>query len=555
MDPKCSSSRKEPKICGSEMMLRESTPIIEEGTSYSVNNEEISAQTSVLKQNQLFFMATEMAFDAIVMGENNGVITYVNEATLKLLGYTKEDLIGKHVLEFVAVQDRQRALQLSLESVKAGQGYLSQFKAVRKDRSDILIEVTASVIKDQKGNPIGFIDIIRSLEERKKSEEIIQESRNLYQNLFAHLPSGFAFCQMLFDSNGAPDDFVYLEVNSTFESIMRLRREDALGSKATQLIPDRKETNPEMFETYGRVSLTGKPERFEVFFKPRSLWLDIAVYSPKKGYFAAVIDDITKRKEMEKRLGKYSEDLELMVKDQTKKLSEAQETIMKNERLAAIGQLAGMVGHDLRNPLSGIRNAAYFLRKKQTNLIESSVEMLNIIDDAVEYSNKIVNDLLDFSRELHLELEECSPKSLMDYVLLSMKIPNNVKVIDHVENDPLIWVDTNKIERVFKNILKNAFEAMTHGGTLEITSQKRDETIELVFSDTGEGMSEETLAKIFTPLFTTKAQGMGFGLAICKRIVEAHKGTMKVSSIRGKGTSFTINLPIDSHGTFEDTKL
>jgi PAS domain S-box-containing protein len=523
------------------MLLIENRQIICDGISV----QEELANKSTLIQNQVFSRAVEMSFDAIVIGQTNGEITFVNDAASKMFSYNKEDLIGKHVLEFVAAHDQEKALKLSLESIETGQGYLSQFSVIRKDKSEFPIEVTASVIKDERGNAIGFIDIIRSLEERKRTEKIIQKSKKLYQNLFMNMLDGFAFCQMLFDPHGIPEDFVYLEINGAFECLTGLRREDVVGKKVTQAIPGIKEANPEIFEIYGRVSLNGEPERFEIFFKTLKIWLDITVYSPKKGYFVAVFENVTERKEIEKKLVNHSEELELTVKEKTTQLSKAKETVIINERLATIGQLAGMVGHDLRNPLSGIKNAAYFLRKKQPNLLDSSLEMLSVIDDAVEYSNKIINDLLDFSRELHLELEECSPKSLVDYVLLSFKIPKNIKISDRTECAPLIWVDTSKIQRVFTNIISNAFEAMTHGGTLEITSQKNDDDIVFVFCDTGEGMSEETLAKLFTPLFTTKAKGMGFGLAICKRIVEAHRGNIEVSSIRGKGTTFKVILPID----------
>jgi PAS domain S-box-containing protein len=351
---------------------------------------------------------------------------------------------------------------------------------------------------------------------------------------------------MLFDDKGVPEDFIYLEVNDAFECLTGLEKNKVIGKKVTEVIPGVKQDNPELFEIYGRVSLTGDPERFETFFKPLNIWLDITVYSPTRGYFAAVFENTTKQKEAEKELAKYSKQLELTIQDQTGKLSQAHEIILKNERLAAIGELAGMVGHDLRNPLSGIRNAAYLIRKKQPNLIISSTEMLNIIDESVEYSNKIINDLLDFSREIHLEYEECSPKSLMGYVLLSLNIPSNIKVIDQVEGSPFIWVDANKIQRVFTNLIKNAFEAMLHGGSLTLKSSISEDNVEFVFSDTGEGMSNETLNKIFTPLFTTKAQGMGFGLAICKRIIEAHRGQIEVSSVKGAGTTFKIKLPIDN---------
>jgi PAS domain S-box-containing protein len=515
-------------------------------TKVLIDTKDNDAQYLRQMQNQLFSRAVQISFDAIIMGEISGIITYANDAAIAMFGFKKEELIGKHVLDFVAPQDKQRALKLSLESVKTGQGYLNQFIAMKKDQTELPIEVTASVITDQNGAAIGFIDVIRSLDERIKTQEIIKENKDLYQNLFFNMPVGFAFCQMLFDDKGKPEDFIYLEINDAFECLTGIERKKIMGKRATEAFPGIKEVNPEIFEIYGKVSLTGDSERFEILFKPLNIWLDITVYSPRKGFFAAVFENTTKQKEVEAELAKYSKHLELTVQNQTDKLSEAHESILKNDRLAAIGELAGMVGHDLRNPLSGIRNAAYYIRKKQSNLADSSLQMLNIIDEGVEYSNKIINDLMDFSRELHLEYEECSPKSLLDYVLLSLSIPSNIKVVDKVEIGAVIWVDSNKIQRVFTNLIKNAFEAMLHGGTLTIKSSIIGCNVEFIFSDTGEGMSEGTLAKIFTPLFTTKAQGMGFGLAICKRIIEAHGGNISVSSIKGQGTTFKIELPIEN---------
>jgi PAS domain S-box-containing protein len=527
-------------------MLENSIPPIKMNASFE--NETIPenmGNLSVFRQNQIFLRAIEISFDAIVIGENDGTITYVNNAAIKMLGYPREELVGKNVLEFVAAQDRKRVLKMSIDAIRSAHGYLSQFNILRKDKSKFPVEVAASVIVGDEGKSVGFIDVIRILEGRKQTQDIIEESQILYKSLFENMLDGFAFCKILFDATGAPADFVYLEINDAFECLTGLRRADVVGKRVTEAIPSIKEANPELFEIYGRVALNGKPERFEIFFKPFSIWLDITVYSPKKEYFVTVFENITQHKVAEEKSEKYSKDLELTVRNQSQKLSDAQEIILRNERLAAIGQLAGMVGHDLRNPLSGIKNAAYLLRKKQPDLADSSVEMLNIINKAVEYSNKIIDDLLDFGRELHLEFEECSPKTLVDYVLLSFKIPKNIKIIDRTEYNPLFWVDASKMQRVFTNMIKNAFDAMLHGGTLEITSRTLDNEVELVLSDNGEGMSEETLSKIFTPLFTTKAQGMGFGLAICKRIVEAHGGKIDVTSVKGEGTAFKIKLPIE----------
>jgi signal transduction histidine kinase len=172
-------------------------------------------------------------------------------------------------------------------------------------------------------------------------------------------------------------------------------------------------------------------------------------------------------------------------------------------------------------------------------------QMLEIIDKSVEYANKIVDNLLEYSREIDLEISECSPKALLDYVLLMIQIPNNIKIVDGTLDEPTIWVDTNKMERVFINLIKNATDAMPEKGKLEIRSRQIGENVEFTFTDTGIGMPEHTMAKMFIPLFTTKAQGMGFGLAICKRIVDAHGGKIKVESALGKGTMFTVTLPIE----------
>ena len=107
-----------------------------------------------------------------------------------------------------------------------------------------------------------------------------------------------------------------------------------------------------------------------------------------------------------------------------------------------------------------------------------------------------------------------------------------------------MMVDTEKMKRAFVNFIKNAIDAMPEGGTLEVRSRRKRGNVEFTFTDTGTGMSEEVKAKLFSPLFTTKAQGMGFGLAICKRVVEAHGGAITVKSALSKGTKFTVTLPI-----------
>jgi signal transduction histidine kinase len=241
----------------------------------------------------------------------------------------------------------------------------------------------------------------------------------------------------------------------------------------------------------------------------------------------------------------FSEHLSWNKTDELSLLADAIDSMME-ERLNTIGQLAAMVGHDLRNPLTGIANAAYYLRMKiGPEMGPKAQEMLDIIDKDVEYSNKIVNDLLEYSRAITLKLTKNNPKSILKEALELADIPTNVQVLDLTEDKPKINVDADKMKRVFVNIIKNSVEAMPEGGKLTIESKETKGKVEIAFTDTGAGVPKETLEKLFIPLFTTKARGMGFGLAICKRIIEAHGGKISVESAVGRGTTFTLIIPIE----------
>ena len=204
-----------------------------------------------------------------------------------------------------------------------------------------------------------------------------------------------------------------------------------------------------------------------------------------------------------------------------------------------------MVGHDLRNPLSGIKNAAYYLKKKGTTISEIQFkEMIETINKSIDHSNKIINDLLDYAREMHLELAQCSANTLVVDSMRMIQVPDRIQIINNVNDEAWIWVDIDKIMRVFTNLIKNAIDAMPKKGTIKITSCQTKEQVKIIFTDTGTGIPKETLPKIFSPLFTTKAQGMGFGLAICKRVIDAHEGNITVETCENKGTTFTITLPL-----------
>jgi len=247
-----------------------------------------------------------------------------------------------------------------------------------------------------------------------------------------------------------------------------------------------------------------------------------------------------------KKLEEYAQSLEQKVEERTRELKEYEEQLLRAQRLAVIGELAGMVGHDLRNPLTSMAGAAYYVKRQLCSKIDSKImEMIELIEKNITYSDKIINDLLEYSREIKLDLTESNPKAIISEALSFVDIPRNVQVIDLTRNKPKLRADVGKIERALTNTIKNAIDAMPKGGTLTIRSKKVNDNVAFSFSDTGAGMSKETIAKLWTPLFTTKPKGMGFGLAICKRIVEAHGGKISVKSVLRKGTTFMVVVPIE----------
>jgi signal transduction histidine kinase len=226
-------------------------------------------------------------------------------------------------------------------------------------------------------------------------------------------------------------------------------------------------------------------------------------------------------------------------------MKKIEEKLVKTEKLASIGELAGQIGHDLRNPLAGIKNGIYFIKKKDNQLTGAKrEEVFGWIEEAIEDSNRIITSLVDYSSELNLQPEQCSPKSLVLHALSHVQVPDRLSIINNATDDIKMFLDIQSMEKVFASLIKNAIEASPEKGIIKIQSMLKGQNIEISFTDSGIGIPENILPKLFAPLVTTKAKGMGMSLAICKRIVEAHDGKIFAESAVGKGTTFTINLPI-----------
>ena len=233
-------------------------------------------------------------------------------------------------------------------------------------------------------------------------------------------------------------------------------------------------------------------------------------------------------------------------------LLDTQEKLVRTERLAAISSLAAAVAHEIRNPLGGIKNTAYYINSK---LVDSDLarenpkilQYLEMMNEEITSSNQIITDLMDFSRVNPPETAPTDIESLVENALSRIEVKDSVRVKKNFTHDvPEVSVDKDQVRRAITNLIRNADDAMEDGGDLTISVAESNGYVELQVRDTGPGISEDKLAKVFDPLFSTKAKGIGMGLPIVGEVVHKHNGTIDVTSNPGEGTTFTIKLPLDN---------
>ena len=228
-------------------------------------------------------------------------------------------------------------------------------------------------------------------------------------------------------------------------------------------------------------------------------------------------------------------------------LCQAEEELVRKERRAVLGELASGVGHELRNPLGAIKNAAYFLNMAVEDATPEVKESLEIIEREIGTSEMIISSLLDLAGPKELARRKVKINDVVRDALSRTVVPEGVEV--RVEPDdelPAIPADAAQLGHVFSNLILNAYQAMPSGGRLTIRAEACDREWAVVrFADTGDGISKDSLPKVFEPLFTTKATGIGLGLALSKTLVERHGGSIDIDSEPGKGTTLTVRLPMN----------
>jgi signal transduction histidine kinase len=249
-------------------------------------------------------------------------------------------------------------------------------------------------------------------------------------------------------------------------------------------------------------------------------------------------------------LEKFTKFLEKRVDSRTRELKAAQDELIKKERLAAIGQMASVVGHEIRNPLAVINNSIYFIKTKLGTGGEPDAKItkhIRIIESEIQQANGIINEILTYSRQRELQLEKVRINDWIEEVLSVYPFPPHVSVDKLFDPaNPMVEIDKTEMQQAVRNLIGNGVEVMPapKGGKVTIrTVIPEAGWVRIDIADAGSGIPQDVLDKIFAPFFTTKARGTGLGLAVVRKVVDHHKGKVDVESTVGVGTTFKLYIP------------
>jgi PAS domain S-box-containing protein len=479
---------------------------------------------------------------------SEGRFLEANPALADMLGYaSEEELLQVDAMDnFFVTSGRFNALKESLEKTDSVAGVIEQLH--RKDRSTITIEANIRKAINESDATLYYEAFVNDITERSKAEAMIEqlnsklslilesvdegiltldtEGKHLVVNQAAAKMLGYEITELVgLDSHAAwhhtkADGTPYPAEECPISEIMRdgqiLRRDD------------------EVFWRKDRTS-------FPVEYTASPLRRDDTIVGA-----VIAFRDTTRRKEAEAEIQSLNKGLEAKIVRRTKELLDAQEQLVRKEKLSVLGQLAGVVGHELRNPLGVMNNAVYFLQSVLPDADNTVKEYLGIIKNEIDNADRIVGDLLDSVRTKPPSPQAVNVRDLIGQSLSKCVVPGTVKVgLIFPETLPAARVDPLQMQQVFRNLITNAIEAMPEGGALEITAadDAQAKTVSVSVKDTGIGIAPESVSKLFQPLFTTKTRGIGLGLVVVKNLTQANNGTVDVHSEPGKGTAFTVVLP------------
>ncbi len=466
-----------------------------------------------------------------------------NKAFEDYTGIPQKELLGKSVFDITSrdLAERYFAKDKELFDHPGVQTYESTVMASDGRRRYVVF--SKATFSNADGRIGGLVGSIFDITERKQAEEALKESEEKYR--------------LLFESNPIPmwvydlESLRFLAVNEAAVMKYGYSKDEFLAMTLKDIRPS--EEMPRLMQNVAEATQKVQASSPWVHRAKDGITFSVEIHSHSIEYSGrparlVMSNDITERKRAEEEIRQLNAELEQRVEARTRELRETQEKLVRQEKLAVLGQLAGGVGHELRNPLAVINNAVYFLKLVQPNADETIKDYLSMIEKETHTAEKIINDLLDFACIKSVDREAIDIPSLVQRVLERYTAPPSVSVALEFSQDlPPVFADPHQIEQVLGNLVVNACQAMPEGGKLKIVSQVvpsgDHKFVTIGVSDTGVGIHPENMNKLFEPLFTTKTKGIGLGLAVSRKLIEANDGRIEVESEPGQGSTFTVYLP------------
>lgn len=410
----------------------------------------------------------------------------------------------------------------------------------RKDGSRYDVEIHLQLT--QFGGRSSYVAIVLDVSERLKSEELVRVQQAAIN------ASGNGI--VITDINQPDNPIIF--ANPAFYALTGYSEEETIGRNCRFLQGDERDQQ-ERGELCAAIR-RGNECRVVIrnYRKDGTLFWNEVTISPVRDesgrltHFIGVQHDVTKQRLAEDELKGLNVELDARVRKRGAQLEEAQEELIRKEKLATLGQLAGSVAHEIRTPLSVIRNAAYYLEASAKTPDKETKESFAEISRGIADATHILEELLDYAREPKVKRVEFSMDKVIDEGVLGAAIPESVSLCRSKTVEVEAWAcgDIQQIGRILRNLLENGAQAMPEGGRLTVSCRHGKENVVMVeVSDTGVGIAKDQLGKIFEPLHTTKARGIGLGLALSQRYASLNRGRLEVESAVGEGSTFTLTLP------------
>jgi PAS domain S-box-containing protein len=500
------------------------------------------SRRSSKRRNDIAQQYLDVASVVFVALDGKGNITLINRKGCALLGYSEGELVGRNWFETcVPKSERKRAYAVFRKIIAGTAAALESYEnpVVTRTGEERLVAWRNTVLVDEHGNPSGTLSSGEDVTEARLAQE---RMRILLQGL----PD-----TVLYQTGGGVE-----YVSDNIETMLGYPAKDFARDRTflPKLIhPDDRERLRTSFRAWLKAGAVGVHEaEFRVRRRDgRYIWLldrsRVAFRTPAGRHSTiGVMLDITARKQVEQELATYRESLEELAAARTRELRRTQEQLLRRERLAALGEIAGSIAHELRNPLGAIRNATYFLNMVLTReLKDRAGRHLEIINDEIERSDRIITALLDYARGRPCNPAPSDLAEIIEDAMGMAHLPQGIRVRNSIPQGlPQVNVDDSQVTQVFANLLTNAAQALCGRGMISIAANRVNGHVRVSVSDNGPGIAPENMQRMFEPLFSTKAFGVGLGLPVCKSFIEANSGSIEVESEPGKGATFTVSLPV-----------